>query len=221
MVRGLNLPNAITLVRIALAAVLAPLIFVDSFSVRLAAFLVFLAAGLSDLWDGHLARTRGLVTDLGKLLDPIADKLLLVATLLPFYIISHRSAGVAAAGAGSFPWFGGVLPLWVLLVIFGRELFITLFRGYAARRGVVIAAGTAGKYKAVFQNVFIGAGILWYALQSLARDRGWSGGFWRGWEGFHFAFAALMLAIAVALTVYSLWVYLRRYRTLASEAPAG
>ena len=70
------------------------------------AFLVFVAAGLSDLWDGHLARTRGLVTDLGKLLDPIADKLLLVATLLPFYIISHPSGGVSlrrvrAASPGS------------------------------------------------------------------------------------------------------------------------
>ncbi|CAN5206286.1 CDP-diacylglycerol--glycerol-3-phosphate 3-phosphatidyltransferase [soil metagenome] len=216
--RGLNLPNAITIVRILLATVVAPLIFVDSFGVRLTAFLVFVAAGLSDLWDGHLARTRGLVTDLGKLLDPIADKLLLFATLLPFYIISHPSEQVAAAGVGRFPWFGGVFPLWILAVIFGRELFTTLFRGYAARRGVVIAAGPAGKYKAVFQNVFIGAGILWYALQSLARERGWSGGVWRAWEHFHFAFAALMLSIAVALTVYSLWVYLRRYRALLSAA---
>jgi CDP-diacylglycerol---glycerol-3-phosphate 3-phosphatidyltransferase len=202
-----NLPNMITVARIVLAAVVVPLLFVDRFGPRLLAFVIFLAAALSDLWDGHLARSRGLITNLGKLLDPIADKLLLFATLVPFYLISHPRGG-----AEPFPWFGGDFPLWILLIIFGRELFITLFRGYAARRGVVIAAGTAGKYKAVMQNVFIGATILWYALHSAARAGGWDGAFWESWQRFHFAFCALTLSIAVVLTVYSMLTYLWGYR---------
>src|SRR5690606_13000503 len=139
----LNLPNLITVARIILAVVVVPLLFADSFGARLLAFVIFLVAAISDLWDGYLARSRGLVTNLGKLLDPIADKLLLFATFIPFYLLSHPPDPEIP-----FPWFGGVLPLWIVLVIFGRELFITLFRSYAARRGVVIAAGKAGKYKA-------------------------------------------------------------------------
>lgn len=205
----MNLPNLITLGRIVLAVLLVPLLFVDRFDIRLVAFVVFLIAAFSDLWDGHLARTRGLITDLGKLLDPVADKLLLAATFISFYILSH-----GANAGGPFPWFGDVLPLWIMLLIFGRELFITVFRSYAARRGVVIAAGPAGKYKTVFQNIFIGAAILWYAFQAAAADRGWDGGFWEGWQAFHFGFCVLTLAIAVVLTVYSLLVYLWGYRSL-------
>jgi CDP-diacylglycerol--glycerol-3-phosphate 3-phosphatidyltransferase len=209
--RTLNLPNAITLGRIVLAIVVGPLIMYDGFALRLLAFVVFVAAGLSDLWDGHLARTRNLITDFGKLMDPLADKLLLAASFLPFYFLSH---GVEPETP--FPWFGGILPLWVLIVIFGRELFITVFRGFAARRGVVLAAGNAGKLKAVFQNVFGGAAILWYALWSAAREKGWLG--MRTWDGmwvpFHRWFTIVTLAVAVILTVYSLIIYLNTFRTL-------
>ena len=135
----MNLPNLITIGRIALALLVIPLLFVDEFDARMAAFTIFIIAAVSDLWDGYLARSRGLITNLGKLLDPIADKLLLAATFVPFYLISNGTGPDRV-----FPWFGEVLPLWIVLVIFGRELFITLFRSYAARRGVVIAAGQSG-----------------------------------------------------------------------------
>jgi CDP-diacylglycerol--glycerol-3-phosphate 3-phosphatidyltransferase len=204
-----NLPNLITIGRIILALVLVPLLFIDQFTPRIAAFVIFLAAAFSDLWDGHLARSQGLITDLGKLLDPLADKLLLACTFIPLYVISHRG------GPGhEFPWFGAVLPLWVMLVIFGRELFITLFRSYAARRGVIIAAGKSGKFKAVFQNISIGSAVLWYALQAEAASRGWSGGGWAAWEVFHRTFTIAALSVALILTVYSMMVYLRQYRTL-------
>lgn len=207
--RGLNLPNAITIGRIVLAVGLVPLLFMEGFGTRLFAFVVFLAAALSDLWDGYLARSQNLITDLGKLLDPLADKLLLAATFLPFYALSH---GVEPQTP--FPWFGGKLPWWIVAVIFGREIFITIFRGYAARRGVVLAAGKAGKYKAVFQNIFVGAVILWYAFKAEAAKAGWSGLAWTWWERFHFAFTVVVLTIAVVLTVASMIIYLREYRTL-------
>ncbi len=212
--RGMNLPNLITLGRIVLALVVVPLLFVDGFGERFAAWIIFLVAAFSDLWDGHLARSQGLITDLGKLLDPLADKLLLAATFIPLYIVSHSDRPDAR-----FPWFGGVFPLWILLVIFGREAFITVFRSYAARRGVVLAAGRAGKLKAVFQNIFIGAAILWYALQSKARADGWDGPVWAGWQQFHFGFTVVALTVAVVLTVYSLVVYMRSFRTLDLGKP--
>jgi CDP-diacylglycerol--glycerol-3-phosphate 3-phosphatidyltransferase len=215
----LNLPNTITLGRIALALVVGPMIMYDGFAMRLAAFIIFLIAAFSDLWDGHLARSRNLITDFGKLMDPLADKLLLAATFLPFFLLSH-----GWEPATRFPWFGGVLPVWVLVVIFGRELFITVFRGFAAKRGVVLAAGNAGKLKAVFQNIFVGAAIFWYALHSAAREKGWIG--MRSWDGmwvpFHRWFAIVTLAVAVILTVYSLGVYLNTFRSLnlsRREAP--
>jgi len=206
-----NLPNAITIGRIVLAALLAPLVLTDSFSVRLAAFVVFLVAAFSDMVDGRLARSRNLITDFGKLADPLADKLLLACTFVPFYLLSHGMEPETP-----FPWFGNTLPLWILIVIFGRELFVTVFRGYAARRGVVLAAGKAGKLKAVFQNIATGAVIFWYALHSTARAHGWMGrSFWEGvWLPFHRWFAILNLAVAVILTVYSLVVYLQTFRTL-------
>ena len=206
----LNLPNAITLGRIALAVVLAPLILVDSFAVRAAAFVVFLVAAFSDLVDGRLARSRNLITDFGKLADPLADKLLLACTFVPFYLLSHGMEPETP-----FPWFGGTLPLWIVVVVFGRELFVTVFRGYAARRGVVLAAGQAGKLKAVFQNIANGGIIFWYAMQSARREYGWDTPFWNDvWEPFHRWFCILNLAVAVALTVWSLLVYLKTFRTL-------
>jgi CDP-diacylglycerol---glycerol-3-phosphate 3-phosphatidyltransferase len=212
----LNLPNLITIGRIGLAVLIIPLLFMDQFGFRLLAFIVFLVAAFSDLWDGHIARSRGLVTDLGKLLDPVADKLLLVATFVPFYLLSH-----GIGDGGEFPWFGGVFPLWIIVIIFGRELFITLFRSYALRQGVVIPAGQAGKYKTVFQNIFIGAAILWYALHAAARAYGWVGSTWESWQSIHFTFTVVVLSISIVLTVYSMLVYLWGYRTVVARSRPG
>lgn len=211
-----NLPNAITLGRIVLAVVVAPMVMTDSFGWRLSGFIVFLIAAFSDLYDGHLARSRNLISDFGKLMDPLADKLLLAATFIPFYLLCH-----GAEPETPFPWFGGVLPWWIMAIIFGREIFITVFRGFAAKRGIVLAAGNAGKLKAVFQNVFIGAAIFWYALQSAARENGWDTPFWRFWQQFHWVFTVVVLTVAVVLTVYSLYIYLRDFGLFGGRrAPA-
>jgi CDP-diacylglycerol--glycerol-3-phosphate 3-phosphatidyltransferase len=176
---------------------------------RYAAFVLFVVAALSDIWDGYLARKHGLITDMGKLLDPLADKLLLVATFVPFYLVSHRP------GPENEVPFWGPLPMWVLIVIFGRELFITLFRQWAQGRGVVIAAGKSGKNKALFQSLFMAALLLWYPLLATAAARGWTGA--RSWsvfaKGFG-AFIALTLVVALFLTVYSMLDYLWSYRSL-------
>lgn len=202
-----SIPNIITVGRILAAPAVFFLVLDDSFWPRFTAFLLFVAAAISDLWDGYLARKYGWISNFGKLMDPLADKLLLVATFIPFYIISHTP------GPGHALPYWGALPLWVLIVVFGREFLITVIRQVAAQRGRVIPAGKAGKYKAVFQNIFSGSAVLWYALQAEAVAEGWHGKFWIDWQKFlHGPVVAFSLLVAIVLTVYSMGVYLWSWR---------
>jgi CDP-diacylglycerol---glycerol-3-phosphate 3-phosphatidyltransferase len=204
-----TLPNAITVARIVLAPVVGLLLFVPTFTARFVAWLLFLIAAFSDLWDGHLARKYGWISDFGKFVDPIADKLLLVMTFVPFYILSHRPADPHGQLIAL-----GSLPLWIVVVIFGREALVTVIRAIAARQGTVIPAGASGKLKAVFQNIFIGTAIAWLAINSAALNRGWDTEAWEYWKVFHAFVFLTALAIAVFLTVYSLVVYLWQWRRL-------
>lgn len=207
--RRLTLPNLISLGRIAVCPLIFWFVLQPGTGERLTAFGLFVVAAVSDVWDGYLARKHGWITDMGKLLDPFADKLLLVATLVPFFLVSHRPGTL-----NDIP-FWGPLPVWVLVVIFGRELAITLFRSWAARRGVVIAAGMSGKLKALLQSLFNGGLLLWYPLQEMALDRGWDGSpAWTAWSAIHRGWVGLTLALAVVLTVYSMLDYLWTHRSL-------
>ena len=205
----LTLPNIITLARIAVCPVLFFLAISLNNAARYAAFVLFLVAAFSDVWDGYLARKHGWITDLGKLLDPLADKLLLVTTLVPFYIVSHRPDALSA-----IPHVGA-LPLWVLIVLFGREALITVFRQWARKRGVVIAAGTSGKVKTLAQNIFIGALLCWFPMVVTARDHGWgTDGVWGRFSLFLSLLIPGTLLIALVLTVYSMIDYLWSYRSV-------
>lgn len=211
----LNLPNLLTVARIAATPAIFFLALATTPGVRLTAFVLFVLAAVTDLWDGYLARKHGQITDIGKLLDPLADKLLLVATWVPFYMISHRPGPV-----GDLPWWGE-LPLWVLVVIFGRELFITLFRSWATRRGEVIPAGKWGKYKAFVQNLFTGGLLLWYPVVQWGERNGWEGTLWEAWLHFHGAWVGFFLLLAIVLTVQSLVDYLWSYRRLIRSDEGG
>jgi len=205
-----TLPNILTLARISLTPVIALLPFIQGYWPKVIAFLIFLAAGASDVVDGYLARRRNEVSELGQLLDPIADKLLLFATLIPiFWLTRHPTILVDYR----IPWWGS-LPLWVALLLVGREVLITIFRFFAKQRGIVIPAAGAGKLKAVVQNVFIGATIAWFAWKDVIAEKRLAGTFRNFWDQFHGWFVAVTLAGAIVLTVYSLLVYLYRYRTL-------
>ncbi len=207
-----NLPNVITVGRIVACPAIFFLALSPSVGARLVAFVVFVVAGLSDLWDGYLARKHGWITDVGKLLDPAADKLLLLSTFIPFYIISHRGGE-----ADLIPLWGMLpimLPMWVLIVVFGREILVTLFRQWAVRRDVVIAAGTSGKYKALLQNLFSGGLLLWYPLQEFANARGLANLPYRTFVQVHSAWIGVTLALALILTIYSMVDYLWTYRAL-------
>src|SRR5688572_5576291 len=100
----MNLPNGLTVARIIVTPGIAALPFVGTSTARLTAFLFFLAAAISDGLDGYLARKRGQVTDLGRMLDPLADKLLLVGTFVPMYFLAHEFPFITAYGTYDLPW---------------------------------------------------------------------------------------------------------------------
>jgi CDP-diacylglycerol--glycerol-3-phosphate 3-phosphatidyltransferase len=138
-----NAANAMTGLRLALVPVFAWLLLEESgtdTTLRLAAFGVFVVAALTDKADGELARRRGLVTDFGKVADPIADKALIGTALIGLCLL-------------------GELAWWVAAVILARELGITLLRFWVIRYGV-IAASRGGKAKTLLQTVAIAMYIL-------------------------------------------------------------
>lgn len=217
----MNLPNAITIGRILIAPLIATLPFIDSPHARLGAFAIYVVAAISDYYDGMLARTRGLVTDLGSLLDPLADKLLLFATLIPMYALmspvtetfapTRESLGTAHGFAFRTP-FGQVgLPWWVVAIVLGRELFMTVFRQLAARRGVVIAAIGPAKWKTGFQSIWVGSAYFWFFAATVAARNEWDNTAWHSFAWFNGMVGVVTMSAAVFLTVYSLALYVKRY----------
>jgi len=129
---ALNLPNVLTLIRILLVPVLVVVLLGETENGDLWAAIVFALASVTDAMDGHLARTRNAITSFGKLMDPIADKLLIIAALVALVSL-HR------------------LAAWVAMVIIARELTVTVTRMQATQHGVVIAANWWGKAKTIVQ----------------------------------------------------------------------
>lgn len=239
----MNLPNAITVVRIAVAPVIAAMIVVPSSTMRFAAWILYLAAAITDYYDGKLARSRNLVTDLGRLLDPLADKLLLLCTLAPMWWLMRGvplTAPLPAPAEWASPgvigpviadthtaWplvtpFGLVgLPLWIVAIVLGREALMTVFRQYAARRGVIISAIGPAKWKTGFQSTWAGAVFFWFGAAAAAIQFGWTSATWRYFAMFTGIIGVVTMAGAVALTLYSLGLYARRYGYLLGRRAPG
>jgi CDP-diacylglycerol--glycerol-3-phosphate 3-phosphatidyltransferase len=128
----LNLPNVLTVMRIMLVPVLVVALLGNTPEGDVLAAVVFALASLTDFIDGYLARTRDSITNFGKLMDPLADKLLIIAALISLVSL-HR------------------LPAWIAMVIITRELAVTVLRLGATQAGVVIAASMFGKVKTCLQ----------------------------------------------------------------------
>ena len=126
----MNLPNALTLVRIFAVPLLVTLLMTKDH--MLVAALIFLAASLTDLLDGYLARKRGQITTLGVLLDPVADKLLISSAFIS--LIQYE-----------------IVPSWMVVIIVGREFAVSGLRSIASTQGFAISASELGKIKMVAQ----------------------------------------------------------------------
>ena len=130
----MNLPNKLTVLRVIMVPffVFFMLTDVGGAANKWIALVIFAVASLTDMLDGKIARARGLVTNFGKFMDPLADKLLVCSALICLIQL-------------------GQLPAWVVIVIISREFIISGFRLVAADNGIVIAASYWGKFKTVFQ----------------------------------------------------------------------
>ncbi len=128
----LNLPNVLTLLRILLVPVIVVALLNETENGDLLAALVFALASITDAMDGYLARARNAVTTFGKLMDPIADKLLIIAALVALVSLERLAA-------------------WVAMVIIARELTVTVTRMHANQQGIVIASSWWGKAKTIMQ----------------------------------------------------------------------
>ncbi len=151
----MNLPNRITIARIQAIPVVLALISALPEGPNWPAAVLFAAASASDFIDGMIARKRNLITDFGKFMDPIADKLLV---LLPLMLLLPR---------------GGALDLWAVMIMVAREIVVSGFRLVAASKRIVIAAEWSGKIKTVLQMfavlfLLIASPIGWYLTWAAA-----------------------------------------------------
>lgn len=187
----MNLPNRLTMLRLILVPVIMLLLlpipgclwwnqFVSSPLAHILALIVFCIASISDFLDGKIARSRNLVTDFGKLFDPIADKLLVVGTFMAFVQLGRVHA----------------LILWVILF---RELLITGIRQIAASKGKVIAASMLGKWKTVTQIV----SLIWLLLEPILSLKVSD-------MGVILSIGNVLIAVAVVMTILSGYDYMKK-----------
>ena len=194
-----NIPNCITLFRLILTAVFIISVSQGTHTCSIIALVTFILAAASDWLDGYLARKMNLVTSLGKLLDPLADKILVSAGFI--YLSSIE-----------------LCPVWVTCTIIAREFMVTGLRQIAVEKGVVMAADRLGKWKTTLQLVFIIA-----CLVHITLSYGHSS--WLSWlntlsEPEHLI-VPISLWIATILTVLSGFNYLWSARHLLSDSPSS
>ena len=180
-----NLPNKLTILRVLMIPLFCLFVSIGHAATQWIALLVFLLASATDLLDGYLARKNHLVTDFGKLVDPIADKCLITSAML--FLVAQ-----------------GRMLTGVCLVFIAREFMISAFRMLAASRGVVIAAGKLGKYKTAMQTVAVCLSIVCLPFDGYAGFLG----------GFGAVLSHACMWIALALAVLSLIDYIRRNKSV-------
>src|SRR5262250_2043421 len=228
----MNLPNALTLSRIFIVPILVVVLLTplsQSLGIppHILGVAIFAAAALTDFFDGRIARSRKQVSKLGKLLDPIADKLLISAALIA--LVENHLA-----------------PAWAVVIIVGREFAVTGLRSIAATEGVIISASKMGKFKMVAQVVTVGLLILsispgfphvsnfgkpfpaikFWTVPELATAwshlTGAEATTWNDWQVLLYTAGRAMLWVVVISAIISMWGYFRAFFTdvVRKEKPA-
>ena len=186
----MNLPNKLTLARLAMPLAIMPCLLITFPFSKTAALCIFGLASLTDWLDGHIARKYDLVTDFGKLMDPLADKILVCSVLICFaalYYINH------------------VVAPWMVVAIVSRDLVVTGLRMAGLSRGAVLGAHAIGKHKTAWQMIAIVTTLVYFILYY---DFGMEGTFM---EYFRFA-AHLLFWFVSILTIISGIYYLVKYK---------
>jgi len=191
----MNLPNKLTLSRLILTVVFLAVLLVEFPWHTTVALVLFIAASITDFYDGMIARRDNLITNFGILLDPLADKILTCSAFIAFVEL-------------------GVIPAWMAVVIVARELAITGLRLLAVSKNEVLAADSWGKQKTIWQIIAIITilVVMSYKQWPVVGDAvfGWEIGDrpWSVW------FRQLSIWVTVALTTISGWLYLWRNRQI-------
>jgi CDP-diacylglycerol---glycerol-3-phosphate 3-phosphatidyltransferase len=180
----MNLPNFLTFSRVLFAGLLVFFLIQNSLVSDCLAFCVFIVASLTDFYDGYFAKKRGLISDFGKIMDPIADKILILTI---FAVLAYM----------------GLIEWWMVVTIAAREILVTASRLHAMSKGQVLAAERAGKIKTVVQMaaIFI---ILLYLIASQANTT-WFTAAEESWR----SLINVFMVMAVFLTVGSGAAYFR------------
>ncbi len=193
----MNLPNSITCARLVLTVIFVAGATWGGTAGLVVALVAFVLATISDWLDGYLARKLNLVTSLGKLLDPLADKILVASA----FIFFTRK---------------GLCPVWVTAVIIGREFLVTGLRQIAIEKGQVIAADNLGKWKTTFQLTFGITSLVWLILSPTGPHTG-LGKFFEILSNPNNWLFKISLWGAFGLTLLSGLNYLRKSRSLFRE----
>lgn len=186
-----NLPNILTGLRILLIPVLVVELTNSGRTASILAGLTFFIASLSDFFDGFLARRWGISTTLGKLLDPLADKLIVAAALIMLASMERTPT----------------VPAWMTVVIIGREIAVTGLRAVALGQGLVLAAEELGKYKTIFQM---------FALQGLLLHYKFAGVDWH-LGGMYFLWISLVISLWSGID-YHVKIIRQLYRGVAAAS---
>jgi len=192
----MNLPNQLTVARLVLTGFFVACFYTPWANAYSIALIVFSIASITDYLDGSIARSRGLVTNFGKLFDPLADKILIAAA---FILLSVDK----------------VIPSWITIAILSREFFVTGIRLIAAGRGAVLAAEKLGKHKMAWQIIT----VLYFLLRSASAEPMF--GFIRPWfapSPVHDYIAAFIVGFTTLLTLGSGFSYFWKNRKLFDDA---
>ncbi len=180
----MNLPNILTISRIGFAIIMVYLLLLNSLTGNVLSAIFFTAASLTDFYDGHLAKKKGLISNFGKIMDPIADKVLILSI---FFALAHLD----------------MVDWWMVILIAIREVLVTLDRLWSMRKGQVLAAERAGKIKTVFQIATVSFILIYLILEQAAFSHGW----FRRIENFYLGWVNILMLITVLLTIGSGMVY--------------
>ena len=199
-----NLPNQLTWLRLALTVVMFGLISWEYYAVSLVMFLV---AASTDWLDGYFARKYNLVTTLGRILDPFADKVIICGTFIYLAAVPPAITGESASE----------IAAWMAVVVVARELLVTALRSFFEEHGTDFSAKWAGKWKMVLQCAAVAASLarLWHYRYE---GGGWDvePPAWSTWS------VRLLVWAAIAMTVYSGWGYVQAaVRLLRSKDPGA
>ncbi len=201
-----NLPNMLTMFRILVIPLVLFFVYYESRLNSFIAACLFALASITDYFDGWLARRRGLITVLGKFLDPLADKLIVSSTLVMLIPL-------------------GRIPAWVVVLLLARELAITGLRGIASSEGMVIAASQGGKWKTAFQLTGILGLLIHYPYPVAIITPGLHNlvaGTWlhellaswgipvRPWVDFHIV-GLWLIYLSLFFSIFSAWQYIGRF----------